>query len=334
MSQALSWNALFNNGSIVSLSASLWRASVRLKAEDVGITNTEEVKAAMSLGRHRLVQPKSFEAINKAMYDAKRAVDFFSVNFGLIKGARYVPEKNLSTLTTRLRELKISFEVAVVEFVRDYEITKSEQLPIILSALRTASGSEDTAQRAFARISSEYPSADEVRDMFDLSWIVYAITSPKDASAANFAEQETNEVKSIIGEMVTQLRNEMTEKLKDVLAVAAKGGKMPERSLDSANAMLDRVESLNILGDSVLSDQVAAMRLVLGSVSGDAVFGAGQIAGLSDIQTALEASIADAIAEAEQTLTGVGRRRFVDVAADEPALPVSAPEETGEYAGL
>ncbi len=328
----LSWNALFLQGSVVSLSTSLWRARVQLKAQDLGIEANSDVEAALSLGCHRLAPPKAFEAILEPCREAGRVIDYYSINFGLIKGARYVPEKNIAVLTARLAELKTAFDLAVEGFMTNYEATKTAMLPVIERALVAAAKDADSAANAFQRIQAEYPSPSEARARFALSWSVYSIKSAKSSENHAFAEQETQQVKSIIGDMVKQLRDDMAGKIQAILKIATNGGKIHQKSIDACTACLDRVESLNILGDETLKDQIGAFRKVLAGIS-DGVGAAGMVEGLNQIQTNLEASVQEAIEAAEQSLTGVGRRRF---AVDETETPAPAPIANGKdtYAGL
>lgn len=307
--KALTWDALFLNGSIVSITNSMWRARVQLRAADLGIDDTAEVQTALSLGSHRLAPRKAFEDISKAVREATTAVEYYSVNFGLIRGARYVPEKNLVALTELLRKSKAAFTDAVDMFMRDFEQTRDQMLPVLESALISAARDLESAKLAFERIKEEYPTPDQVRDKFALSWNVYALSSPKSEAVADAAKSEAEGVKSILGDMVRQLRGDIQDKLKAIIESATKGGKINARSIDAAMALMDRVDSLNILGDRELTIQIRNVRKILGSVDSKDV-GEGFIAGLAGVQKELDKSVEIAIAEAEQSLTGVGRRKL------------------------
>ncbi len=323
-SNTLSWDKLFLTGSVVSLSTSLWRARVQIKADDLGIDDTVAVQTALSLGCHRLAPPRAFEAILEPARAAARAIDYYSLNFGLIKGARYVPEKNIPALEAELKANKEKFKLAVDEFMQNYEKTKEEMLPIIEQALVDAANNPQCAVSAFERIKAEYPTANEVKDRFDLSWSVYAIKSAKTENIADAAAQEAEGVKSIIGDMVKQLRGDLTEKLKAILEITTRGGKLSDKSLISAKQLLDRVDSLNVLGDETLSQQIKAMRKALSTVS-EGQYDDGFVVGLNDIQKNLQESVEQAIKDAEENLTGVGRRKLTIV--PQPAAQQEVPEQ-------
>ena len=319
----LSWNSLFLNGSIVSVSTSLWRARVKITAADLGIENTEEVKSALSLGCHRLAPSSAFDGIMRPAREAKEAVDYYSVNFGLITGARFVPEKNLAKLVDTLKQKQEEFKAAKSAFMLDFEKTRDEMLPVIEAALLRAARTPDAAAEAFRRIQAEYPTADEVRKCFGLDFSVYALSSPKSQAVADAAAQESEGVKSILGDMVKQLRDDLTERLTSMRSIVQKGGKLQQRTVDGALEMVDRVESLNILGDIELKDQCRALRSIFTSLDPKNP-GTGLVDSLDRVQKNLESSVQEAIAQAEAQLTGVGRRKLE--IEDEPATTASEPE--------
>jgi hypothetical protein len=326
VSKYLSWNALFLNGSIVSLSVGAWRARVALRASDLGVEDSPEVQKALTHGNTRLMPRKAFESITSASREAAGLVDRYSVNFGLIRGARYVPEGNLPKLLGMLAKVKNDHAAAVDAFMDQFEAQRDAILPVIEKALQDAAKTPEAARAAFERIQAEYPAASEVRGQFSLSWSVYALSSPKSAATAEAAKQEAEGVKSILGDMVKQLRADITDKVQSIMEICAKGGKLPERSIDVALELLDRVDSLNILGDRELEAQTRALRKMLVKVDPKAV-DSGFVTGLTQVQEALKGSVEDAIRQAEDSLTGLGRRQIaID---DEEAAPVAAVTNSG-----
>lgn len=305
----LTWDKLFLNGSVVGLTNSLWRARVQIKASDLGIEDTDAVRTALSLGCHRLMPLKSFEEITRQHREASKLIDYYSVNFGLIRGARYVPEKNLPILIEELKKAKERFYLAVDSFMNNYEKTKDEMLPIIEKALLDAANDPIAAVNAFNRIKQEYPLANEVRSKFSLGYSVYAIRSAQNEGVANAAAEESEGVKSIIADMVKQLRDDLTCKLSDILKIVNDGGKLNDKSIEAANNILNRVDSLNVLNDRVLSDQINAFRKALASVT-DGKYDGNFVVGLDNIKKTLETSVEEAIKDAEESLTGVGKRKL------------------------
>ena len=305
----LSWNSLFANGSIIDLHTSIWRARTKLKPADLGIDDSKEVQKALSLGCHRLAPSSAFEEILEPARSAARSIDHFSLNFALIRGAKYVPDSNIELLMQRLSGYKQEFNEAVDRFITNYEEMKEVQLPIIKKALLDAAKTEIAAANAYERIMMEYPTASQVRDRFSLKWSVYAVQGAKSKAALQAISEEADEVKSVVSSMVEQLRKDMKTKMESILKTAAKGGRLTDRSIDSALEMLDRVESLNILGDEVLGDQIDALRDALNKVDQKKV-GKDFIKDLGDMQKQLEESAEQAVKDAEDSLTGLGKRKL------------------------
>lgn len=305
----LSWNQLFLNGSIVSLTVSKWRAQVKLKAQDLGLENSKDVQRALTLGRCRLAPSIAFAAINGAHRRATDLIDSFSVNFSGIPGARYVPEKNLEPLLAQLQDIQTEFNSAVDLFMANYETTKYQMLPIIEKAIADAAKDPEIAAEAYKRLVGEYPSSPAVRAQFRLDWSVYALSSPKSKTTADAISAESEKVKGVVAEMVKQAREEVTEKLGQILQIVNKGGSLKSTSVDSALALLNRIESLNIMGDEVLGRQINALRNFLNGVDKGQV-GEDFVPGLTSIKDSLEKSVDDAIIEAEKKLTGMGRREL------------------------
>lgn len=306
---SLTWNDLFKAGSVVDLDMQIWTARVKIRAEDLGLEDSVDVRKALSLGQHRLAPPEEFEEIFKHARAADRSVKSFSLNFPFIRGARYVPEKNMGPLLKELKTDKEFFNTAVDAFIGKYDTIRSEMLPVIEKALKDAAKNPLAAERAFVRIQGEYPSSEEVRSKFRLSWSMYAVQGASTASVKDAVKEEGNNVKSIVEDMIVQLRQEAVEKVKQILRLTDKGGKLRKDTLESAMAMVDRLEALNVMGDGVLAQQISALRSSLTSV-GEEVPGKEFSKGLKDIEQELTSSVEEAVKEAEKNLCGLGRRKL------------------------
>lgn len=307
---ALKLTDLFTNGSIVALHTSMWRARTKIKAPDLGIPETQEVNRVLSLGQHRLAPKEAFESIVKPAGVAERAIQYASLNFAMIPGARYVPDTGLPELLAKLKECRREFNGAVSEFIANYGDMKTRMLPMIEQALKDAAKDPQMAQAAFDRVKSEYPSSEDIQQKFALYWNVYTVQGAKSAAVEDALQNESEEVKSIVRSMVEQLRGELTGKISDIMGVIAKGGKLPARSVESALTMIRRVESLNVIGDEELSRQIVTLRTALETWDSGKEVDDAFTTGLSGIKDSLEKSIEEAVKEAEANLTGLGRRRF------------------------
>ncbi len=305
---ALTWNDLFLSGSIVNLTTSNWTGREGITPADLGIEASDAVDRALSLGNHRLVRAEAFAGIHGAHARARRAIDQHSLPFGFIWGARYVPEAQLASLSKRLRECMADFDREVAAFVTNYENEKAEMLPLIEKALKDAAKTPEAAAAALERLKASYPSPAEVSARFAMRWNIYAIQGARTAGAQAALEEEGATVRMALTEMISGLREEIAQKLNSVIALIKKGGKLEKRSIESANAVLDRVDAVNVLGDDLLTKQVRALRSMLAGLQPGEDISEGFIEQLGSIRQALEDDLADAAKAAEEKLTGFGRR--------------------------
>jgi hypothetical protein len=289
----------------------MWRARTKLKPQDLGIDPTIDVQKALSLGCHRLMPPKVFDEINESVRAAVRAIDYCSLNFAMIPGTRYVPDTNLPKLLEQLKEYKRRFYFSVDNFISSYEEMKSQMLPIIESALKEAAKDPESAGLAYSRILSEYPDAEEVKRKFSLFWNIYTIQGAKNKEALNTLFDESSEVQSIVRSMVEQLRGEVQGKLSGIIELINKGGKLKSTSIESALGMIERIETLNLFGDSVLDDQIKRMKDFLNGIDPKSKIPNKALAiGFEEIQKNLSESLEEAVKKAEENLVSMGRRKL------------------------
>jgi len=305
----LNWDSLFFRGSIVDLDINIWSARLSVRPADLGIVDTPDVREALGLGVVRLAPHKAFEKLLAIRRAALKDVENASFNFPFIRGARYVPEKKVEYLLSCLADRKYQFESEVSRFAENYEQTRYAMIPVIRKALVDASC--DNVEASIARIVAEYP--EDVTSCFGFEWKVYSISGAKSQAAADAVAKETESVKDVVREIVVQLRDEFSEKVKAIAAIIARGAKIPSTSLESARELLNRVKEMNVFGDVELNNQVRAFERVLALASTESVptnafttFGTD----LNQIQDVLTKSLDEAVAAAEKNLTGLGNRRI------------------------
>jgi hypothetical protein len=311
----IGWDNVFRTGVVVDLDIGVWRALASTKKQDLGIENSPEVNKVLSMGSMRLVPKKAFEKIHEIGAEAKRDVEYHSLTFPFVRGARFVPDAKLPVLVELMKAKRAQFDAEADAICAGLEEIRDAQLPDIKKALQDAAKTPEAAAIAYERMLAEYPEGKEVRKKFFLRWNVYAIRGASGA-AAEVAEQEAESVKSIVRDMIGQLRQEFTEKVGAVMGAVAKGGRIPAPTIESAREVLQRVRTMNVFGDSVLEQQVAVLERVLAEAERGKVYssaGNKMVMDLVGVQKAIEASAEQAVKEAEASLTGVGKRK-IDVA--------------------
>lgn len=312
----LSWGSIFQAGSVVDLDVKIWTAKLGIKPQDLGILNSPEVAKAISLGCYRLAPKESFDKVREVAARARRAVEYSSFHFAFIRGARFTPEPKLGKLLAELSFCKGEFgEVADEYCFQEYEGNRVEMLPIIRKACSDASKDPEVVEAAFSRILSLYPTKEEVRKKFSMSWTIYAIKGAQTLAAAEVAGQETENVKSIVRDMVLQLREEVSDRVGAVMGAFAKGAKIPKKTIDATRETIKRVDEMNIFNDRELSDQIRKLSLIVDRAENyepilKGVPDGGIIGELASIQVSIEQSVEEAVQAAEESLTGLGKRKL------------------------
>lgn len=306
---ALSWDTLFFNGSIVDLDIRIWTARMSVRPADLGIEDTEEVRAALGLGIVRLAPKKAFDTLLAIRRAALKDVETHSFNFPFIRGARYVPEKKMKDLSEKLRARREEFyRVVKSDFEPErYAQVRADMLPVIRKALLDAAC--DNIDSSMTRIEAEYPQDIEAR--FFMGWTTYSVSGAKNAAAAEGMAQETEQVKGVIREMVSQIREEFSEKVASIGKIIARGGKIPTTSIVSCREVLARVKEMNVFGDTELLNQVRAFERILAISEMEARPDNEALKmDLSAIEASVRESLEAAVANAEANLTNVGNRRI------------------------
>lgn len=310
---SLSWNDLFTQGTLINFSTHLWRARMRLTAKDLGIDETEDVQKAFSFGCHRLAPTKAFENINTAVNRWLQDIMEHSFSFPLLKGVRYVPDSQVAELKRKLELHHREFKIHVEEFLAQYEDMMHEMLPTIKHALNDACKTPEAAEHAFSRVVAEYPSANKIASKFGLEWDFFTISLPISKEAAQSAKSAVPQVQGLISGMIEELRGELADKVQTLLdlAIKAKQGTgrykydLGSRSKKSAQEVLDKVDRLNIFGDTVLKEQTDILRSLLDNTDIHTIS-----TDLKKIQKNLETDISEVAKAAEKKLTGLGNRKI------------------------
>ena len=305
----LSWADLFVNGTLLDLDIGIWDGLVRLIPSDLGIANTSEVKSALTFGHERLVSRSALQAVRDHAYSARKLVDESSIPFKLVPGSRFLPKSQRDKLLDKLSEIKIKFEKAVNDFVEGYQAERSRQHEVLHAALLQASGKTEVAHAAMSRLTSKYPSEDELRHKFFMWWKAYSIAPPQDGTGVDTVSQG-DAIRDEIAAMIDKLREQLADKVKSILELAGRGGKITERTYKSAKKLCGKIEALNIFNDQGLSNAVKAVREAISRAADSKDAGETLADGLNTVTRELENSRDAAIAEAADRLAGTGGRRL------------------------
>ena len=307
---ALTWNDLFSCGTLIDTDISQHRFQVKILPEDVGMTDVDgSLKKAVDMGHKKLISNEKLQPISSIIYHAKREVDSNSIDFPLVRGAKFIPMGLRDSLIEKLRGYKVAFESAVEVLISDYEANKAEQLPIIRAALEKYTESKpnqaEIVEQALQRINNRYPTAAEIRSKFGFVWKAFSISAPINQETAEALAEESNSVKEVVNNMVSRLRKELMEKIQQVLDVASRNDSIGEKTVDSVNELCEKLTKLNVLQDEGMVSAITALKSIMNSTE-DSFDVAAQ---LTSLRGTLEATAEEAKSKAIESLSNLGGGR-------------------------
>ena len=323
----ITWNDLFTSGSLIHFSRHQWHARMELTPTDLGIVemSPDGVVVPQKRGKKvvnttlQLCDPEAFKGINKLMGEFASTIENSSMNFPVLDAVRYVPDAKASELETSLQDIRRRFQVEVEKFVANFDSIKQTGMERVRSELPKFCRNDDALAVCLARVESEYPDATKVRAKFDQEYAFFTISLPVSEEAAKAARDVGPQIRSVMSSMVGQLREELNTKVATLIrfsmeaASSVEGKSLNMKSVNSALETLNRVESMNIMKDALLADQIRDLRQLLETVRDNKdnkvdTNLSDLIGGLTKSQQLLSSDASSAVAEAEQRLTGCSRK--------------------------
>jgi len=230
----LSWADLFSQGSLIDLDVSVWAALARVKPGDLGIEDTEAVKAGITFGHERLIAKGHLDPIRELEGEARRLVESNSIQFKLIPGSSFIPKSRREALEKGLTEIQTRFDSVVEDFIKRYDANRIEQEPVLKKALTDSAKDPAAVDAAMDRLIGLYPAGERLAQLFGMRWKLFSIAAPIDGSG-NSAEAES--VKEAVGDMIQKLRDELALRTKDIIELVTSGGKPTLKTFNSAAAI-------------------------------------------------------------------------------------------------
>jgi len=297
------WADLMQLGEIWRLVCHRWRPNLGVTAEELGLANAQEVEIALGT-RLKLLPPEFFKAIDEAERNARSDLKKSSFKLEIAAGG-LVPSGRGDTLAKKLAAHRQAFNDAVMVAADKLPAAILAHRPTLNKAIDEVAKLPVHGEAIRGKVVEAYPSKDDFLAAFSLDWTRFKLqdSDAKDASVAG-----AKDVKDTIRTMLSDLRSRVAEKVGALLKLAANpeaDAKVPTRSINAAVDVLDDVEAFNAsLGDSVLAAQISELRKALKSTQD----GKALLPTLERAKSTLQAGVDAAVEEAENRLTGMGRK--------------------------
>ena len=271
-------NVLNRSGVLLNVSIRFWRASKKLKAEDLGLDPDTVTNHLISLGHKKLVPREALKTFALIESRAHALVD--SATFPFLGGiARFLPNAKLGAVTARLDGLEQEFSFELARFKAQYASLRVDAARAWWEAARRMVSDPD---RLVATIEASMPQADGLDRYFSFQTHLYQVAVPegssqleliaaadqraiadaRDRAAQEAATRIRHGAQTFVSDCVATLRQE-TAKLCDEMLASMSGGKtqgVHQKTLNRLVRFVDQFKELNFAGDREMEAQLEWVR--------------------------------------------------------------------------
>lgn len=269
---------LSRSGVLMNVSIRFWRASKKLKAEDLGLDPDTVTNHLISLGHKKLVPREALKTF--ALIESRSHALVDSATFPFLGGiARFLPNAKLGAVTARLDGLEQEFAFALSRFKDQYASLRVDAARAWWDAARRLVSDPD---RLVATIEASFPQADELDRYFSFNTHLYQVAVPEGTSqmeliaaadqravvdARNRAAQEAatkirHGAETFVSDCVATLRQE-TAKLCEEMLQSMSSGKtqgVHQKTLNRLVRFCETFKDLNFAGDREMEQQLERVR--------------------------------------------------------------------------
>ena len=271
-------NVLSRSGVLLNVSIRFWRASKKLKAEDLGLDPDTVTNHLISLGHKKLVPPEALK--NFALIESRAHALVESATFPFLGGiARFLPNAKLGAVTARLDGLEQEFAFELSRFKTRYASLRVDAAREWWTAARRLVSDPD---RLVATIEASFPQPDELDRYFGFQTHLFQVAVPDgnaqldlitaadqqavNAARTRAAEDAARKIRSgteqFVSDCVATLRQE-TATLCDEMLQSMSQGKtkgVHQKTLNRLVKFIDQFKQLNFAGDREMEEQLEKVR--------------------------------------------------------------------------
>jgi len=268
--------ALTREGVLINVSVRYWRATRKLKPEDLGLNPDNVTDRLISLGHKKLLPKEALESF--ALIEGRAHSLIESSTFPFLHGlGHFLPNTKLDEVTRKLGELEAEFTEAQNAFVAKYEeLRRQASNDWFEAAKRLVSDPE----RLVAAIEASFPYAAQVQKAFGFEVQLFQVRIPeslgetlvsqgeqkqiieaRQKAAAEAASQIHQGAEEFVTDCVASLRRE-TAKLCEEMLESMRTGKtgLHQKTLNRLVKFVDEFKQLNFVGDQEMEGQLERVR--------------------------------------------------------------------------
>jgi hypothetical protein len=325
-------NVLTREGVLIKVSVRYWRGTKKLKAEDLGLKESDVSDRLISLGHKRLLPKDALAGL--ALVEGRAHALLETNTFPFLNGlGHFLPNARLEEVTTRLKGLEGEFWKTKEEFLAKYASLREEASE---EWRRMAEKLVQDPERLVSVIESSFPLPHQMNSkffgfdlqMFQISLperltldLISAVEQQEVMSARQKAAQEAstkirNDVQSFVSDCVASLREQTAQLCEDMLhSINTSETGVHQKTLNRLVKFIDQFKQMNFVNDSTMEQQLESVRKELLNKTAeeyrDSKYAKARLkAGLSNLaNTARDLAKQDAT-ELVQRFGELGKRKF------------------------
>lgn len=269
-------DVLTREGVLLGVSVRYWRATKKLKAEDLGLDPERVTDRLISLGHKKLLPKESLEPF--ALIESRAHALVEASTFPFLKGlARYLPNAKLAEVRARLEGLEGEFREAKQRFLENYAQTREQALAEWTQAAEQLVAEPE---KLVATIAAAFPDPGVLDRAFEFTVHLFQIRAPEglDLELVRMSQQEEvlqarqqaateaatwirQEVEGFVSDCVASLRQQTAQICEEMLE-SMRSGKtgVHQKTLNRLTKFIGEFRQLNFVGDRQMEHELERVR--------------------------------------------------------------------------
>jgi hypothetical protein len=261
---------------LINVSVRYWRATKKLKAEDLGLDPESVEERLISLGHKNLIPREALQSF--ALIEGRAHALVEANTFPFLNGlGHFLPNARLQETTDRLAELEREFTAEKESFIGGYAETRDKAL---VEWSEAAARLVSAPVKLVQAIEESFPEARKMDRAFGFTVQLFQIRVPeklqldpvglaqqqeviraRETAVRHAAEKINQGVENFISDCVASLREE-TASLCEEMLESMKTGKtgVHQKTLNRLVKFIDEFKTLNFVGDRELEEQLERIR--------------------------------------------------------------------------
>lgn len=269
-------DALSQEGVLINVTVRYWRATKKLKPQDLGLNPDSVTDRLILLGHKKLLPKEALQAFSLIEGRAHGIVE--SNTFPFLGGlGHYLPNAKLVEITEKLDQLKKEFQNATSEFLANYGRLRAEARE---EWERAAAHLSTNPEQLLAAIETAFPGIEALEQRFGFETRLFQVRAPeamqtqivtqaqqlqiieaRRAVASNASDTMKQELNQFLSDCVASLRQQTADLCSEMLSSIreSKTG-VHQKTLNRLVRFIDQFKQLNFVGDRQMEEQLDQVR--------------------------------------------------------------------------